>query len=205
MISSPPDRRRLRRNRIKAFTLVEVLIAASLGSIVLAGVLSSYLMLIRSGVRVANYSTMESETRRAFEQLGIDARMANNFTSNFSGGVITSFTLTIPSEDLTSQRQVTYGYDTSISSNKKLFMVPGSDPSVTTGRINLVSYVASLTFLRYDATGTLIPASTTSDAGVKHIQVSVSVSRGNTGSNQSIVAATQVIRSSAFTLRNISI
>ena len=85
MTSSPLNLRPKRRNR--AFTLVEVLIAASLGSIVLAGVLSSYLMLIRSGVRVANYSTMETETRRAFEQLGIDARMANNFTSNFTSGV----------------------------------------------------------------------------------------------------------------------
>lgn len=204
MTSSSPDARPQRR-RARGFTLVEVLIAASLGSIILAGVLSTFLMLVRSGVRVSNYSVMETETRRAFEQLGIDSRMANNFVSNFSGGVITSFTLTIPSNDLVSQRQVTYGYDTSDSSNKKLFMVPGSNPSTTTGRINLVSKVSSLTFLRYDTTGTLIPASTTSDAGVKHVQISVSVSRGDTGTSTSVVTATQVIRSSAFTLRNISI
>lgn len=191
-----PDRR-----RGAGFTLVEVLIAASLGTIVLAGVLSAFLMLVRSGVRVSNYSVMESQTRRAFEQLGIDARMANNFVSTFTSGNITAFVLTIPSNDLVSQREVTYGYDTSDSTNKKLFMVPGHDLSVTTGRIDLVSKVTSLSFLRYDKNSVLIPASTTSDAGVKHIQISISVSRTATG----VAAATQVIRSSAFTLRNISI
>jgi len=194
---------RPKRSKLRAgFTLVEVMIAASIGSMVLAGVLSTFLMLVRSGVRTSNYSVMEAETRRAFEQLGIDARMANNFVSNFTNGVITSFTLTIPSQDLTAQRQVTYGFDsTTDSTNKKLYYVPGSDPAVTTGRLILVSKVTGLTFLRYDGTGALIPASTVSDAGVKHIQASVSVSRADSG----VAAATQVIRSSAFTLRNISI
>jgi Tfp pilus assembly protein PilW len=187
---------------LSAFTLVEVLIAASLGSIVLAGVLSTFLMLVRSGIRVGNYSRMETETRRAFEQLGIDARMANNFVSNYTGSVITSFTLTIPSNDLSSQRTVTYGYDTSnVKEKNRFYYVPGSVPGETNGRVYLVGKVTSLTFLRYDTNDVLIPAATTSDAGVKHIQVSISVSRADVG----VAAATQVIRSSAFTLRNISI
>ena len=190
------------RRQSRAFTLVEVLIAASLGAIVMAGVISASLMLIRSGVRVSNYSMMEAQTRRAFEQMGIDARMANSFTSIYTSGVITAFTLTIPSNDLITQRQVTYGYDTTSDPlHKKFFMVPGSNPAVTTGRLNLVGEVSGLTFLRYDTSNTLIPASTTSDATVKHIQVSISVSRATTG----VAAATQVIRSSAFTLRNISL
>ncbi|HWA25604.1 MAG TPA: prepilin-type N-terminal cleavage/methylation domain-containing protein [Lacunisphaera sp.] len=190
-----------RPRRPAGFTLVEVLISISLGSMVLAGVLSAFLMLARSGIRTSNYSVMETETRRAFEQLGIDARMANNFVSNFTGSVITSFTLTIPSNDLTTQRQVTYGIDSSDSANMKLYMVPGADPTATSGRLVLVSRVTGLTFLRYDANGTLIPTSTTSDAGVKHVQASLSVRRSTSG----VAAATQVIRSSAFTLRNISI
>ena len=192
-----------RRRRLAGFTLTELMIAASLGSIVMAGVLSTFMMLVKSGVRVSNYSQMETETRRAFEQLGIDARMANNFTSNFTNGAITSFVLTIPSQDLTAQRLVTYGFDSSDSTDKKFFMVPGSDPTATTGRLNLVSKVVSLTFLRYDTTSALIPTSTTADTGVKHVQISISVSRGDAYGN--VVAATQVIRSSAFTLRNISI
>src|SRR6218665_256011 len=79
MITSLSD---LRARRTRAFTLVEVLIAASIGSIILAGVLAAFLMLVRSGVRVSNYSMMEAQTRRAFEQLGIDARMANKIVSH---------------------------------------------------------------------------------------------------------------------------
>jgi hypothetical protein len=191
----------LRARRTRAFSLVEVLVAASVGSIVLAGVLAAFLMLVRSGVRVSNYSTMETQTRRAFEQLGIDSRMANKIVSHFTGSTITSFTLTVPSHDLGNQREVTYGFDTSDATNMKFFMVPGGDPSVTTGRLNLVTNVTNLTFLRYDSTSNLIPDSTTNDDAVKHIQVSISVSRSATG----VAAATQVIRSSAFTMRNIAL
>lgn len=199
MTSSSPD---LPRRRRGGFTLVEVLIAASLGTVILAAVLSAYMMVVKSGVRVSNYSTMETETRRAFEQLGVDARMANNFVSNYTGSVITSFTLTIPSNDLATQRWVKYGYDTSDSTNKKFYAVAVNSSGTAIGPVNvLVNKVTSLTFLRYDTSDTLIPASTTSDTGVKHIQVSISVSRSTTG----VAAATQVIRSSAFTIRNISI
>ena len=201
MTSSSHNPASCRRRPTAGFTLVELLIASSLGTIVLAGVLAAFLMLVRSGVRASNYSVMESQTRRAFEQLGIDARMANDFVSTFTGSAITSFTLTIPSNDLVSQRQVTYGYDTNNSSNKKLFVVPGSDVTATAGRLDLVTNVTGLSFLRYDTSDTLIPTSTASDAGVKHVQISISVSRTATG----VAAATQVIRSSAFTLRNISI
>jgi Tfp pilus assembly protein PilW len=177
------------------FTLVEVLIAASLATMILAGVLSASMMMMRSGVRAANYSTMESESRRAFEQLGIDARMANLVISNFTGGVISSITFSVPSQDLQTQSKVTYGYDTT---NHQLFMVPGNDPTVTTGRLNLVNNVTTLTFNRYNAAGTAIAAATTSDVGVRHIQVSISISRAASG----VAAATQVIRSTAFTIRN---
>lgn len=180
------------------FTLVEVLMAASLATMILAGVLSAAMMMMRSGVRASNYSTMESESRRAFEQLGIDARMANLFASNFTGNVITSITMTVPSQDLQTQGQVTYGYDTSNASNMRFFMVPGNSASATAGRLNLVNNVTSLTFNRYNAAGTAIPPSTTSDAGIRHIQVSISISRAASG----VAAATQVIRSTAFTIRN---
>ena len=105
MTSSSHNPASCRRRPTAGFTLVELLIASSLGTIVLAGVLAAFLMLVRSGVRASNYSVMESQTRRAFEQLGIDARMANDFVSTFTGSAITSFTLTIPSNDLVSQRQ----------------------------------------------------------------------------------------------------
>jgi Tfp pilus assembly protein PilW len=198
-MTSSPNNPVSNRKRIAGFTLTEVLVAAFIGVMVLTGVLTTFVMLVRSEVRLENYSTMETQVRRAFEQMGIDARMANGFASHFTNGVITSFTLTIPSEDMSTVTQVTYGYD---STNKELFLVPNtSDPTVTTGRQNLMQNVTTLTFLRYDSSGTLIAASTTSDAHIKHIQVSITASSTNVGA----VAATQVIRSSAFTIRNITI
>ncbi len=192
-----------RSKRSRGFTLVEVLIAASLGSFILAGTLTAFLMLVRSGVRISNYSMMESQTRRAFEQLGIDARMSNNFARNPSGSVVTYFTLTIPNNSLTAQTQVTYGYETDPEDTTKLrlFRVPGNNVAATVGRQILVNRVSAVTFLRYDAAGSPIPGSTISDAGLKHVQISISVTRSDIG----VAAATQVIRSSAFTLRNISI
>ena len=196
---------RFSAKRRGGFTLVEVLVGATLGAMILTGVLAAYLMLVKSGMRTSNYSLMETETRLAFGQLGIDARMANGFTSHFSGGVITSFTLHIPNTDPSgSPRDATYVYDTSDPTNKKLVLVPGTSPSTITGRKTLVSNVTDLTFLRYSSTAagvsTLIPAGIISDASVKHIQISISVSRGGAGG---LAAATQVIRSTAFTLRNI--
>ena len=47
------------KRAIRAFTLVEVMIASSLGTMVLAGVMSTFLMLGRSGANIANYSEME--------------------------------------------------------------------------------------------------------------------------------------------------
>src|SRR3954462_9327480 len=92
-----------RPSRRAGFTLVEVLMASSLSAIVLAGTLTAFLMLLRSGIRMSNYSMMQSQPRRAFEQLGVDARMANGYVAHYDppgGAVITSCTLTIPSQDL---------------------------------------------------------------------------------------------------------
>lgn len=198
-MTTSPHKPARTQNRYSAFTLVEVIIAASLGSMILAGVVTAFVMLVQSSVRVSNYSRMESETRRAFEHLAINARMANRFSAVFSGGVITSVTFTIPNNDLSAVTRVTYGFDTSNSTNRTLFVVPGGDPNATAGRFTLVNRVTGLSFLRYDRLGVLIPASTTTNTGVKHLQVSLNVTRSGSGA-----ATTQVIRSSAFTLRNIS-
>ncbi len=183
------------------FTLIELMVSASIATIALVGIITMFAMITASAMRVGYYSEMEMQTRRAFEQLGIDARMASNFTATFTNGAITSFTLTIPSEDLTATSSVTYGFDSSDPSNKKFFIVPGTDPTATTNRKDLITGVSALTILRYDTSDTLIPTSTTDSSTIKHLQISVSVIRSGVG----YASATQVIRSSAFTIRNISL
>jgi hypothetical protein len=183
---------RKRSSRTAAFTLIEVMVSGTLGLILVAGVITTFLMIGRSSVRIINYSMMEKETRVAFEQLGIDARMASDITSKWTGNLITGFILTIPSTDGAKKYEVTYYYE-----NSTLFVVRGTSPEpiVTTA---LVTNISSLTFNRFDASGALIPTSNASDSGVKHIQASVSTVRSGMG----VVAATQVIRSTAFTIRN---
>src|SRR5688500_11915073 len=157
-----------RRSRRAAFTLVELMVSGTLGLMLMAGVLTTFLMIGRSSVRIINYSVMEKETRVAFEQLGIDARMASDFTARRTGEVITGFTLTIPTSNIDRIYYVTYGY-----ANGTFYRVEGDDPAKTAGRTDLVTNITSLTFNRFTASNALIPADA-NDTGVKHIQASIS-------------------------------
>ncbi len=175
------------------------MIGASLGSVVLLGVLSTYLMLLRSGVSASNYAVMESQARRAFEQLGIDARMANALTSNGT----TAVTLTVPNNYASTANKVTYGYD---STNNLFYLVPGNGTTAgqtyvapgsgtaPTGQQILIRYVTSVTFYRYD----LASVATASDTVAKHLQVSINVRR----TAARVVAVDETILSAAFTMRN---
>ena len=201
------------------------MIGSTLGSIILAGVLTTYVMLMKSGVRAQNYAVMEAQTRQAFEQLGIDARMASDIrttdSTNATGVTTTrtSVTLTVPNNYSSTSNKVTYGYD---ATNKLFYLLPGD--GITTGQVyvapgsgtaptgqriligktgnaSLNLKVTSLTFARYDQVGTLIPATTASDSTTKHIQVSVNVQGAASGT----VAANESIVSASFTMRNISL
>lgn len=182
ILSSAPGARSHRRG----FTLVEVMIGASLGSMVLLGVLTTFLMLLRSGVSASNYAMMEAQTRRGFEKLGTDARMASNLSSSGS----TSITLTVPNNYTSNSNLVTYAYD---AANQWFYLVPGDGSSMTDRQI-LIRYVTSLTFYRFDSTGT----STATDSAAKHIQASINVRR----SGARVVDTSETILSAAFTMRN---
>jgi prepilin-type N-terminal cleavage/methylation domain-containing protein len=183
------------------FTLAELIIAMALSLVISAAVFSIFIMIGRSSLRVVNYSVMETQTRRAFEQLAIDSRMANSFTATFTGGVITAFTLGIPKEDLSGTTSVTYGYTTIAGEDGKAFYytyVPDPASPLVTKTLYLIHGIKDITIVRYYSTGSEIPVGTTSSTGIKHLQLSVSVKRGGGG----VMDTTQVIRSTSFTLRN---
>ncbi len=90
----------------KAFTLVEVLIAATLSTFVLAGVLSAFLFLARTSFRSSGYSEMEAEMRRGLDTFARDTRSATDVRWNSAQ----SITLTV------NGRPVTYAYDSSAAS-----------------------------------------------------------------------------------------
>ena len=62
----------------RGFTLVEIMVATALSAIVLAGVLTSVLMITRSGYLLTNYIDMERQARNALETFAVDARITEN-------------------------------------------------------------------------------------------------------------------------------
>jgi prepilin-type N-terminal cleavage/methylation domain-containing protein len=177
----------------RGFTLVEVMVAALLSGLVLTGVLTASLQLMRSSVRITQYAEMSTQVRRGLEQLGHDLKIASAVTWNNASDI----TLTLPTTG-GSTTQVTYAWT---SATQSLFSVPGADSTVTTGRVFLVRGIpaladgsAGLTFARYDRDGN---AATTALA-TKRVQVNLNVVR----QTAQTAAATDTAVSAIFILRN---
>jgi prepilin-type N-terminal cleavage/methylation domain-containing protein len=182
-----------RRNFRSGFTLVEILVAASLSLVVLAGVLTASLQIMRSGVRITQYAEMETQVRRALDTLSRDLKEAVDLVWNGESDI----TLTIPTSD-NSTAQVTYAWT---AASESFFRVAGANSATITGRLELVRGIrrlpngsAGLTFARFDRDG----ASATTDAQTKRILVTMTVTRSAltaSTTSENLVSAT-------FTLRN---
>lgn len=175
------------------FTLVEVMIAATISVFVLAGVLAANLQVIRGGVRLANYVEMDSQVRRALDMLSYDLKAASNLTWNGSSDI----TLTIPTSG-GATAQVTYAWTAASGS---FFRVAGASSATLTGRLELVRGVptlpdgsAGVVFARFDRDG----VAATSDATTKSVQITLTAAR----SAQTVATASQKAVSATFTLRS---
>jgi prepilin-type N-terminal cleavage/methylation domain-containing protein len=190
----------IRRTGRRAFTLVEMMISVTIGSMVLAGVMSTYLMLIRSGVAAANYVEMDAQARRAFETMANDIKMTQTLVTHVTNSVITAITLTIPSTSTSTGYTVTYGWDQTF---KWFYSVPGSTvpadgTASVAGRVVLAKNITNLFFQAYQqsqTTGAIAEA--TSDSNAKHVQCFMTLKR-----SLNAAVNTETIQSAAFTLRN---
>jgi prepilin-type N-terminal cleavage/methylation domain-containing protein len=177
----------------RGFTLVELMVVVGLSGLVLTGVLTTNLQLMRSGVRITQYAEMSTQIRRGVEWLGADLRSASAIKWNSASDI----TLTVPTLG-GSTRQVTYAWT---SATQSLFQVPGTDSTVTAGRVYLANGIpsfadgtAGVTFARFDRDGNA--AST--DAATKRIQVVMNVVR----TARTAATSTDTAVSAAFILRN---
>lgn len=177
----------------RGFSLVEVMVAAALSGIVLAGALTTSLQLMRSGVRLTHYAEMSTQIRRGLEQLDMDLRSASDIKWNSASDI----TLTIPTTG-GSPRQVTYAWTAATAS---LFQVPGADSTVVAGRIYLVKGIpafadgtAGVVFARFDRDGVVA----TTDNATKLVQVSLHVVR----QARTAATSTDTTVSASFILRN---
>jgi prepilin-type N-terminal cleavage/methylation domain-containing protein len=173
----------------RGFTLVEVMIAASLGTMILAGIMSTFLMLGRSGANIANYSMMEAESRRALEEFSQDLRMANAITWNSP----TSITITVPNNYVPTLGVVTYAYD---GTAKTFYRTPKDSSSAAGTQDLLIRNVISFTYSRFDRINN--PA--TMDMTTKRIQLSMTASTANV--TRTVPGASNIILSASFILRN---
>lgn len=93
-----------RRQIQHGFTLVELLISATLAGAMLAAVLSSYVFLGRNLMRLANYHTLESKSQEALARFQNDFSLAQAVKSGTTP-TATSVTLVLAAGE------VTYTYD----------------------------------------------------------------------------------------------
>ncbi len=185
-----------RRAAAAGFTLTELMVAASLSLMVLAGVLSAFLMIGRSGFLASSYSELERETRRGLEIFGDDARKAVDIHWNSSQSV--TFTLVTASNATT---LVTYAYDSEPgSATAGSFYRMVGDVDSTNPRLVLVHHVAAdFAFQRFKLEQSGVADNTAStDLETKQIQIAMRASRAGA----TTVAANQSALSACYILRN---
>lgn len=194
-ISTPPTDPGGQRRRA-AFTLAEVMVAASLATLVLAGVMSAFLFIGRTGFSAGSYSAMEAETRRALDRFANDARMATGIRWHNHR----SITFTLPTAT-NATTQVTYTYDhlSAGPTARTFYRLPG-DPASALPREPLVRGVApDFSFRRFklEQNGVTDNAAV-NDLETKLIQVNLRPIR----SGLTVVTASQQAVSARYLLRN---
>jgi Tfp pilus assembly protein PilW len=172
---------------LAAFSLVEVMIGASISCFILAGVLSTFLFLGRSGANVQNYNDMEAQARRALETFAEDTRQASSIKWDSNVDI----TMTIDSIG------IRYYYD----SGTNTFYRNNTNTGATT---KLVTGIVTFEFKAYGINGgTSLPLASASDrttAGkmTKQLQVSLESTRNT----RTVSTASNTVLSARFILRN---
>lgn len=170
----------------RGFTLVEVMVGSTIGSFVLVGVLSAYLMLGRSGTRAYHCNGMSNDARRALDEFAHDVRMASAVTWNASDSV----TLTVPDRYAANANQVTYWYS---NASGTFFRRPG-DKASSAGATILARNVTSTLFRRFDR----LDAVAANDAATNRLELAIRVRIGGIGGG----TATQNALSASFIRRD---
>jgi prepilin-type N-terminal cleavage/methylation domain-containing protein len=200
---------KFRRPARAGFTLVEVLMCASIGSFVMLGLLTCFGMIARTGTSLYNYVDMEDQARRGLEKFSEDSRMAKaiDWTSS------TSVTLTIPhvATDIYSD-SVTYWWDATTDTTSPTYQcflrrevdtnAAGSTTTTTTS--TLIKHVQSFQFDRWQAGGaTGVQATTNANTDQLQIHLTLRKQGSERGSTSTaIVAATNLVVSARYILRN---
>jgi Tfp pilus assembly protein PilW len=169
---------------------VELLVASGIGAFLLIGVLSTFVMMGRSGLSASNYADMEAGSRRGVDEFAQDVRMSSNLVWNSA----TSVTLTVPDHYTADANKVTYAYDSSTTGvTARSFYRQAGAASSTNPRSIMARNVSTLTFARF----TRMNTATTDDLSTKRLQLTMNLhTSGQTtvGQNTLVVSASYVLR-----------
>jgi Tfp pilus assembly protein PilW len=183
---------------VGGFTIVEMMVGASLGAFIMAGVLSTFLFLGRSGANVQNYSDMESQARKALETFAEDVRQANAIVWNSE----VSVTLTVNAANVVYE-YVSAAAATSARPSGFYRTAAGSDRRLISGIKLNSDGTTTFTFRAFNIAGTELGVSTAAlrtaaGSSTKQLQISLECQRTNT----TVVAVTNTVLSARFILRN---
>lgn len=121
------------------------MIATALSAVVLAGIMSSFLMIGRTSINSSSYSQNEAETRRALELFGQDARLASDIRWTNDRNI--TLTIASPAGGLS---LVTYAYDDQPASDGyRCFYRVVTTNGTSTPRQILTREVSEFFFQRY--------------------------------------------------------
>ena len=165
----------------RGFTLIEVLIAITIGALVLGVATGSFNFLSKAAYSAGNYQMMGLSGRIALETFGNDARMAKEVTSIAADNKSAAFAVL---NDDGSTTAVRYVFDEDAGT---LARIEGSDSDVLLTGVN----TASLSF--YDLNGEL----TTTPLQTKEAQLHVKIVRQTISLDN-----TDEIISARFMMRN---
>ncbi len=177
--------------RTRGFTLAEVMMATALGVFVLAGVMSSFLFIGRSGFGAESYNDMENETHCALEIFAEDARAASNVQWNSSQSI--TFTLPTATNATTT---VTYAYDSNTTSPtyQCFYRLSATAPL----QVLVRGVAADFAFARYKLDSSGDAGAAGNDLETKQIQLTLRAQRNGS----TAATATNSAISACYILRN---
>ena len=180
----------MKTKKASGYTLVEVLLAMALGTVVLTATMSSFLMLGRSGLNIGNYNDMESQARVSLERFGQDVRQASGITWTSSSEIALTFPAAKTPNTVIYRR-----------SGDTLVREVRSPANAVLEQRNLVTGVTQLVFTGYAVDGTAIAEAATpleKNLQTKQLELSLRAAR----SSATVATATNTLLSARFILRN---
>jgi hypothetical protein len=158
------------------------MVVVAISAMILAGVMSSYIAILKSSMRLWHYEKMEREANRGLEYFARDVRSAKAISWASSS----SITLTVPRVSGGADRTVVYSW----SSQTRIFSK--TEGGTVTA---LVRDVESFAFNRFN----LAQASAANDYETNQIQVTMTASPATQGLYNK---ATKRVLSARYVLRN---